>query len=62
MAGGYEVDFMTFSLEWLARWLLSFGRATEVLAPAKLRSLMRTEAAAVVARHSNKDKEETLLT
>ncbi|HEX2852542.1 MAG TPA: YafY family protein [Opitutaceae bacterium] len=38
---GYEADFLTFSLEWFAHWLLSFGQNAEALAPVKLRTLMR---------------------
>jgi predicted DNA-binding transcriptional regulator YafY len=49
--GGYEADFLTWSLEWLARWLLSFGGEAEAVAPAKLRKLMRREAESVLARH-----------
>jgi len=32
--GGFEVAMETFSLEWLAHWLLSFGPEAEALAPA----------------------------
>jgi len=46
--GGFEVKMETFSLDWLAHWLLSFGADAEALAPAKLRTKVATEAAAVV--------------
>jgi predicted DNA-binding transcriptional regulator YafY len=49
--GGYEVEFLTFSYEWLARWILSFGAAAEALAPARLRELVQTEAEAVTRRY-----------
>ena len=44
VAGLVEMDFLTFSLEWLGRWLLSFGREAEALAPARLRELVKAEA------------------
>jgi predicted DNA-binding transcriptional regulator YafY len=49
--GGVEVELRTFSFEWLARWLLSFGPEAEALAPAKLRRLVRAEAEAVARRY-----------
>ncbi len=49
--GGFEVEFMTFSLEWLAQWLLSFGATAEALAPKELRTELRRAAADVVRRH-----------
>lgn len=49
--GGFEVRLRTSSYEWLARWLLSFGGGAEALAPAKLRTLVRTAAEAVLAQH-----------
>lgn len=49
--GGYEVDFMTFSIEWLARWLLSFGEEAEALSPAALRAGVREAAIAVAQKH-----------
>ncbi len=39
-----EMDFLTFSLEWLARWVLSFGDAAEAVSPPRLRKLVRAEA------------------
>ncbi len=48
VADRVEMDFLTFSLEWLARWVFSFGREAEALAPARLRQLVRKEAEAVV--------------
>jgi predicted DNA-binding transcriptional regulator YafY len=49
--GGVEVDLQTFSLEWLSHWILSFGGEAEALAPAKLRTLVRTAAVAAAQRH-----------
>lgn len=49
--GGFEVEMKTFSLEWLARWVLAFGPDAEALQPAKLRAIVRQEAAAVAERH-----------
>jgi predicted DNA-binding transcriptional regulator YafY len=50
--GGAEFSLFAWSLEWMALWLLSFGAAAEALAPAKLRRLVRTEAAKVAARYA----------
>jgi predicted DNA-binding transcriptional regulator YafY len=50
--GGAEFALTTYSLEWLARWILSFGVEAEALAPAKLRRLVRNEAARIVRRHA----------
>jgi predicted DNA-binding transcriptional regulator YafY len=52
--GGFEVKMETFSIEWLAHWLLSFGTEAEALAPAKLRTKMAANAAAVVRRYAKK--------
>jgi predicted DNA-binding transcriptional regulator YafY len=49
--GGVEMDVQTFSLEWLARWILSFGPEAEALAPPRLRGLVRTLARQAAARH-----------
>jgi predicted DNA-binding transcriptional regulator YafY len=38
--GGAEFSFTTWSLEWLARWLLSFGGNAEALSPPELRELV----------------------
>ena len=52
--GGAEFSLYTFSLEWLARWLLSFGTEAEALAPPRLRELVRTEAEKVARGHRSK--------
>ena len=52
--GGAEVSLYAWSLEWMARWLLSFGGDAEALAPAKLRQLVRTEAEKVAVLHAKK--------
>ncbi|MEO6004588.1 MAG: YafY family protein [Opitutus sp.] len=48
---GFEVNVQTFSLEWLAKWILSFGNEAEALDPARLRKLIRDELAAVSKRY-----------
>lgn len=50
--GGSEVEFQTFSFEWLARWLLLFGQDAEALEPAELRRQVRDEAAAIVQKYA----------
>lgn len=50
--GGVDYSLYTFSLEWLARWVLSFGRNAEALEPLRLRELVRNEALAVAERHA----------
>jgi predicted DNA-binding transcriptional regulator YafY len=50
--GGAEFAFTTFSLEWMARWLLSFGGDAEALAPAKLRALVRAEVGKITRRYA----------
>ena len=52
--GGFVVEMETFSLEWLAHWLLSFGTEVEALAPAKLRTQVAVVAAAVARRYARK--------
>jgi predicted DNA-binding transcriptional regulator YafY len=49
--GGAVYAFTTFSFEWMARWLLSFGGDAEAVAPAKLRTLVRSEAEKSARRH-----------
>jgi predicted DNA-binding transcriptional regulator YafY len=49
--GGSDFALFAWSLEWMARWLLSFGSDAEALAPAKLRRLVRAEAAKIAAQH-----------
>lgn len=50
--GGAEFSMFTVSLEWMARWLLSFGTSAEALEPPQLRELVRAEAERIVQRHS----------
>ena len=52
--GGYEVTLETFSLEWLARWLMSFGAEAEALEPASLRQLVQSEAKVLLLRYGKK--------
>ena len=49
--GGAEYTLYTWSLEWTAQWLLSFGERAEAVAPAKLRSLVRAAAEKIAAKH-----------
>jgi predicted DNA-binding transcriptional regulator YafY len=49
--GGFEVRMETFSLDWLARWLLSFGAEAEALAPSSLREWVQSEAKALLWRY-----------
>ncbi len=52
--GGAEFSLYTFSLEWLARWLLAFGGDAEALAPPRLRELVRAEAESIARRYARK--------
>jgi predicted DNA-binding transcriptional regulator YafY len=49
--GGAEFTLYTFSLEWTAQWLLSFGDRAEAMAPPKLRQLVRAAAEKIAAKH-----------
>jgi predicted DNA-binding transcriptional regulator YafY len=49
--GGAEFTLYSYSLEWTAQWLLSFGDRAEAVAPPKLRQLVRTAAEKVAAKH-----------
>ena len=49
--GGAEFSLYAWSLEWMARWLLSFGDKAEAIQPPKLRALVRAEAEKIAARH-----------
>jgi predicted DNA-binding transcriptional regulator YafY len=49
--GGREFSFTTWSLEWLARWLLSFAGEAEALEPAALRDLVNDGVEKIVRRH-----------
>lgn len=51
--GGAEFALYAWSLEWMAHWLLSFGARAEALAPAKLRALVRAEAAKIAKLHAD---------
>lgn len=52
---GYVVDLRTFSLEWLAHWLLSFGPEARALAPARLRGLVVAAAQAVARAYEEEE-------
>jgi predicted DNA-binding transcriptional regulator YafY len=49
--GGAEFTLYSYSLEWTAQWLLSFGERAEAVAPAKLRQLVRDLAEKIAAKH-----------
>lgn len=49
--GGAEFSMLTWSYDWLARWLLSFGGEAEALEPAPLRDRVSELAAAALVRH-----------
>lgn len=49
--GGAEFTLLTWSYEWLAGWLLSFGGDAEALSPPELRARVGELAAEVLARH-----------
>lgn len=51
--GGTEFSVYTVSLDWMARWLLSFGTQAEAFAPARLRTLVRKQAAAIARQHED---------
>ena len=51
--GGAEYSLYAWSLEWMARWLLSFGPDAEAIAPAKLRKLIAQEARAVTEKYGH---------
>jgi len=51
--GGAEYTLYTYSVEWTAEWLLSFGDRAEAVSPPRLRELMREAAERVVNRHSD---------
>jgi predicted DNA-binding transcriptional regulator YafY len=50
--GGAEFTLYSYSLEWTAQWLLSFGDRAEAVAPARLRQLVRTAAEKIAAKHT----------
>lgn len=49
--GGAEFTLFTFSLEWLARWLLGFGTDAEALEPPELRTKVTEQAQKVLDRY-----------
>lgn len=50
--GGVELTLRTHSLDWFARWLLSFGADAEVCGPDALRQALHDLAAEVAARYA----------
>ncbi len=51
--GGAVFSLYTWSLEWLARWLLSFGTDAEAIAPPKLCKLVKQEAKAIAQKYAD---------
>ena len=49
--GGAEYAVFTYSIEWLARWVLSFGAEAEGLEPQELRDTIAKDAEAIAKRH-----------
>lgn len=49
--GGAEFTLYTWSFEWLAQWLLSFGDAAEALNPPELRAAVRELASRIIEKH-----------
>jgi predicted DNA-binding transcriptional regulator YafY len=49
--GGAEFTLYTFSLAWLARWLLAFGAEAEAIEPAELRDLVCEHAEQIINRY-----------
>lgn len=49
--GGAEYSLFSYSLEWMARWLLSFGDWAEAVEPKELREKVRALAEKVAERH-----------
>lgn len=52
--GGTEFSMLTWSYDWLARWLLSFGDQAEALEPAELREQVRGAAEAVASKYKKR--------
>jgi predicted DNA-binding transcriptional regulator YafY len=52
--GGTEFAMLTWSYDWLARWLLSFGDRAEALEPAELRGQVRGAAEAVALKYKKR--------
>lgn len=50
--GGAEFSLYTFSLEWLARWILSFGADAEAIEPPRLRELVMEHAEKALGRYA----------
>jgi len=50
--GRVLMELLSFSLPWLAEWLLGFGTHVEALEPPELRTLVREAALAVATRHA----------
>ncbi len=49
---GAEFSLYTWSLDWMARWLLSYGGKARVVSPPKLRQLVRQTAEKVAKQHA----------
>jgi predicted DNA-binding transcriptional regulator YafY len=51
--GGAEFTLYTWSFDWLAQWLMSFGPAAEAVDPPELREAIRRQAKQVIEKHSS---------
>lgn len=49
--GGTEFSLFTYSLEWLAHWIVSFGGEAEAVAPDELREQVRTQIGRIADLH-----------
>jgi predicted DNA-binding transcriptional regulator YafY len=49
--GGSEYTLFTYSLDWLAGWILSFGGEAEAIEPAELREKVKARITALAGRH-----------
>lgn len=54
--GGAEFTLLTWSYEWLAGWIFSFGGAAEALSPPELRETVRRRARETLERHAERPK------
>ncbi len=50
--GAIEIEMRTFSMDWIARWLLTFGDDAEALEPELLRAKVREQAELISRRYA----------
>lgn len=56
---GFEATVRTFSLQWLARWILTFGDGARAVAPEELRECVVQEARQILDNHKPNAASET---